>query len=83
MDSVVRGHSEGNAVGGLGAREGETTTGGGGIDRIEIEVNMAVEFVNVYVAVAIKFRNFESRVRAKQVLKRFIERVKKRKNLSR
>ena len=44
---------------------------------------MAVEFVNIDIAVAIKFRNFEGRVRAKQVLKRLIERVEKRKNLSR
>lgn len=60
MDSVVGCHGEGNAVGGFGAREGKTTTGGRGIDRVEIEVYMAVEFVDVYVAIAIEFRNFES-----------------------
>lgn len=60
MDSVVGCHGEGNAVGGFGTREGQTTTGGGGIDRVEIEVDMAVQFVNVYIAVAIELRNFES-----------------------
>lgn len=75
MDSVVGCHRKGNAVGGFGARKGKATTSGGGIDRVEIEVYMAVEFVNVYVTVAIKFRDFESRVRTKQVLKRFIERM--------
>lgn len=75
VDSVVGCHGEGNAVGGFGAREGEATTSGGGIDRVEIEVNMAVEFVNVDVAVAIELGDFEGGVRAKQVLKRFIERV--------
>lgn len=65
VNGVVGGDGEGNAVGGLGAREGEAAAAGVGgvVDRVEVEVDVAVEVVEVDAAIAIEFGDFKVRVR--------------------
>lgn len=82
VDGVIRCYGEGNAVGGFRAREGETAAGGSGVDGIKVEINVAVEIVDVHSAVAIKFWNFEVSMRAEQVLKGLVEGIQQRKQLS-
>lgn len=62
MDSLIRSYSEGNVVGGLGAGEGKAAAGsrrGGRVDRVEIEIDMAVEVIDLHTTVAIKLRDVE------------------------
>ena len=85
VDCLVGRDREGNAVGGLGARESEAATGGGGggvVDGVEVEVDLAVEVVDVDAAVAVELWDFEVRVRGEEVLERLVEGMKKRKELS-
>lgn len=77
VDSVVGCNSEGNPIGGSGTREGEaaTSTGRRRVDRVEIEVDVAVEVVDVNAAVAVELWDLEVGVRTEEVLERFIEGV--------
>lgn len=86
VDCVVRSDCVGNAVGGFGTRECETATvvvfvvcggggGGGGVDGVEVEVDVAVEVVEIHGAVAVEFGDVEVRVRREKVLERFVEGV--------
>lgn len=62
VDGLIGGDGKGNAVRGLGAREGKAAAGGGtggGVNEVEIEVDMAVKVIDVNTAVAIKFRDVE------------------------
>ncbi len=71
VNGLVGCDCEGNAVGGLGARESEAATrgsGGGVIDRVEVEVDLSVKIIDVDAAVAVKLWDFEVRVRGKEVL---------------
>lgn len=83
MEGVIWGEGEGDAVGGFGAREGEAAAGGGGVDRIEVEVDMAVEVVDVDAAVVVEFRDVEVGEWGEEVLKRLVQGVEKGENLSR
>lgn len=76
-DSLIGCNSEGNPVGGSGAREGEaaTSTGCCRVDRVEIEVDVAVEVVDVNAAVAVELWDLEVGVRTEEVLERFVEGV--------
>lgn len=77
VDSVVGCNSEGNPIGGSRTREGEAAARAGscGVDRVEIEVDVAVEVVDVDAAVAVELRDLEVGVRTEEVLERFIEGV--------
>lgn len=75
VDGVVGSHSEGDAIGGLGAREGETAAGGGRVDRVEVEAPMAIEVVEIDAAVAVEFRDLEVGVRGEKVLEGLVEGV--------
>lgn len=74
---MVGRNSEGNLIGGSGTREGEaaTRTGCCRVDRVEIEVDVAVEVVDVNAAVAVELWDLEVGVRTEEVLERFIEGV--------
>ena len=75
MDGVVGSHSEGDAIGGLRARESETPAGGGRIDRVEVEVCLAIEVVKIDPAVAVEFGDLEVGVRGEEVLEGLVEGV--------
>ena len=83
MEGVIRSDGEGDTVGGFGAREGEAAAGGGGVDRIEVEVDMAVEIVDVDAAVVVEFRDLEVGEWGEEVLERLVQGVEKRENLGR
>lgn len=75
---------EGNAVGGLGAREGEAATrGGGGVDGVEVEVDVAVEVVDVDAAIAVELRDLEVGVGGEEVLKGLVKGVEEGEELRR
>lgn len=77
MDCVIRSDGEGDAVGGFGAREGEAAAGGGRVDRVEVEVDMAVEVIDVDAAVVVEFRDLEVGEWGEEVLKGLVEGVEK------
>lgn len=51
------------------------------VDGIKVEIDVAVEIIDVDAAIAIEFWNFEVCVRAEQVLEGFAEGIKQRKKL--
>lgn len=82
VDGVIGGYGEGDSVGGLGAREGESATRAGRrVNGVEVEVDVAVEIVEVDAAVAVELWDLYVREWAEQVLEGLVEGVEEREEL--
>lgn len=73
VNGVVGGDGVRDSVGGLGAGEGEAAAGsGGGVEGVEVEVDMAVEVVEVDSAVTVKLWHIEVGVGGDEILEGFV-----------
>lgn len=72
--TVIRRNCEGNSIGGFGTGERQTATFcSSRVDRVEVKVDVPVQVVNVYAAVAVELGDFVVGVWREEVLEGFIQ----------